>query len=107
MMKKVLLALTFALSATSFNSSAAFGLSDLKQDKICHFANGDEANAKCKDGDVAMWTPNSFGNEQLPILYISLFCDFEAPITHTVGGVSCIFTTKRKAQWSDFGITVK
>jgi len=29
-MKKVLLALTFALSAISFNSSAAFGLSDLK-----------------------------------------------------------------------------
>nr|PMI52312.1 hypothetical protein BCU43_19900 [Vibrio lentus]PMI89476.1 hypothetical protein BCU35_23040 [Vibrio lentus]PMI98573.1 hypothetical protein BCU32_16865 [Vibrio lentus] len=79
----------------------------LYNDTICHFANGDEANAKCKDGDVAMWTPNSFGNEQLPILYISLFCDFEAPITHTVGGVSCIFTTKRKAQWSDFGITVK
>lgn len=105
-MKKILLTLGL-LSAISFDASAAFGISGLEQNKVCQFANGDEASARCKDGDVAMWTPNSFANEQLPILYIALFCDFEAPITHTVGGVSCIFTSKRKAQWVDYGINSK
>lgn len=106
-MKKLLLALGFAVSITSFSASAAFGINSIDQAKVCQFANGDEAQDRCKDGDVAMWTPATFGNEQTPIFYVSLFCDFEAPIIHTVGGVSCIFTTKRKAQWVDYGVKEK
>ncbi|HIF9262219.1 TPA: hypothetical protein ACX6Q5_001477 [Photobacterium damselae] len=103
-MKITTLILGIALSITSFSSLAGFDFNSIKQDRVCQFANGDEAKSNCKDGDVALWTPSVFGNEQLPILYVALFCDFNAPIVQTIGGVSCIFTTKRKAQWVDYGV---
>ena len=99
--------MTCLSSLLSFNSYAFFNLdkSDTpKQNKLCVAANGDEAKDKCKDGDVFMWQPSLFGNEQYPIMYIALMCDFRYQITYNNGGVSCIFTTKRSAQWQDFGI---
>ncbi|EGU41576.1 hypothetical protein [Vibrio scophthalmi] len=106
-MKEILIALGITLSISSFSASAAFGINSIDQAKVCQFANGDEAQDRCKDGDVAMWTPQTFGNEQTPLYYVSLFCDFDAPIIHNIGGVSCIFTTKRKAQWVDYGVQKK
>ncbi|PML76114.1 hypothetical protein [Enterovibrio norvegicus] len=103
-MKKLLIASLFTLPLVSFNSFAVFGEKDIKQDHICHVSNGVEAKKQCKDGDVLMWLPNSFGNEQYPVLYTALFCDFTQQVTHTVGGTTCIFTSKRKAQWAQFGV---
>ncbi|MCE0493780.1 hypothetical protein [Vibrio salinus] len=72
--------------------------------KICSATSTIEAKNKCTDGDVAMFLPNTYGNEQVPLLYVTLFCDFDYPITHAGGGVSCIFTTKRKDDWKKFGV---
>lgn len=62
--------------------------------KLCPFANDDEA-VKCQPGQIALFIPQSWGNEQLPIIYAAKYCDFNFPIVHTNGAVSCVFFNGR------------
>lgn len=58
--------------------------------KLCAFANDDIAT-KCQSGQIALFVPDSWGNEQYPVIYAAKYCDFNFPIVHTNGAVSCVF----------------
>jgi hypothetical protein len=68
--------------------------------KLCAFSNDDEA-VKCQPGQIALYVPNSWGNEQLPIIYAAKYCDFNFPIVHTNGAVSCVFFKGRTVVKND------
>lgn len=89
--------MVFVLPVNVF-AGGIFG-SELKQNHACQVSTTDGLISSCKDGDVLIFTPNIFGNEQMPVKIAGLVCDFQHPIVYNEGGVSCIFTSKRKAQW--------
>jgi len=58
--------------------------------KLCVFSNDEEAD-KCQSGQISLFAPHSFGNEQLPVIFAAKYCDFNFPMVSTVGSVSCVF----------------
>jgi hypothetical protein len=58
--------------------------------KLCAFSN-DEETDKCQPGQIALFIPHSFGNEQLPVIFAAKYCDFNFPIVSTIGSVSCVY----------------
>ena len=46
---------------------------------------------QCKVGQKIAFLPNSFGNEQLPILFAAANCDLRYNLALTNGGVICIY----------------
>ena len=69
-------------------------VSSIDQSTVCRF-NDTEAAKQCKNGQLAFFQPEQFGNEQLPLIVAATYCDFNHPIMHTNGGVVCVFTTQR------------
>jgi hypothetical protein len=67
----------------------------LSQDSLCLFSEFGDAKTKCKNGQVAVFAPSRWGNEQLPIYAASNFCDYRYTIVQNSGGVSCIFIDAR------------
>ena len=99
----LLIIASIGLSSQTF----AWGLKNDYQTELCLVQDGNAASKECKNGDVMLFLPPSFGNEQLPIGISAAFCDFEHPVVHNAGGVSCIFTDARKKNWNSLGIGVK
>lgn len=64
--------------------------------RICQVNEVVEAPKKCTSGEIILFTPSFFGNEQLPVIAAAALCDFNKPIVWTTGGVSCVFTDERK-----------
>lgn len=85
--KKVLL-----ISLILFNTLQvhAFGID---QDTLCTAVSWKVADneSKCKEGNKIAFLPNSFGNEQLPIMFVALNCDLNHTVSLTKGGAVCIF----------------
>lgn len=52
----------------------------------------------CKEGQVFSFRPQRWGNEQMPILVSTYFCDFNYPIVQNNGGVACIYKRKYNAE---------
>jgi hypothetical protein len=77
----------------------AWGETKLKQNTTCLVHELDHIVKQCKDGDILIFAPSIFGNEQLPVKVAGLVCNFEHPIVSSVGGLSCVFTTARKNDW--------
>lgn len=94
MKKLALLLLCLPLTA-----NAMWGKGELKQESVCQVSEVEEMVDSCKDGDILLFTPSIFGNEQLPVNIAGYACNFEHPIVWNKGGVSCVFTTKRKESW--------
>ncbi|MAF15289.1 MAG: hypothetical protein CMG93_04850 [Marinomonas sp.] len=67
--------------------------SDIDQTTLCTAVSWkvDENSEKCKEGSKIAFLPNSFGNEQLPIMFIALNCDLRFDVSLTNGGAVCIF----------------
>ena len=66
----------------------------IDQSKLCVFS--DEKSLKeCKNGELAMFAPNSWGNEQLPIVIASQYCDFNYQIMYNDSGFVCVFNNLR------------
>ncbi len=65
-----------------------------EQSKVCVFSNVAQA-AKCKNGELAFFSPDSWGNDQLPLLVVRLFCNTNHQIVYNDSGVICQFTNKR------------
>lgn len=63
--------------------------------QLCVFSN-DESAAVCKSGQTALFAPETFGNEQLPVIFAAKYCDFSHPIALTKGAVSCVFFKDRR-----------
>jgi hypothetical protein len=45
----------------------------------------------CHAEQKIVFLPDSWGNEQLPILFVAVNCDLRYSVALTVGGVSCIY----------------
>lgn len=76
--------------ASSPSAAVAAQASPSNASKLCAFANDDIAT-KCQSGQIALFVPDSWGNEQYPVIYAAKYCDFNFPIVHTNGAVSCVF----------------
>ncbi|EMA2445467.1 hypothetical protein KW499_12205 [Vibrio fluvialis] len=68
----------------------AFGID---QETVCTAVSWKAADneGKCKEGSKIAFLPNSFGNEQLPIMFVALNCDLSHNVSLTNGGAVCIF----------------
>ena len=64
------------------------------QSKLCAFSTDVEAK-KCKAGELALFSPNTWGNEQLPLNVAAAYCDFNYDVMYNNAGVLCVFTDKR------------
>lgn len=62
----------------------------LNNAKLCVFKDDDEAT-KCQSGQISLFLPSRWGNEQLPVIVAAQYCDFNFPVVHTNGAVSCVF----------------
>lgn len=51
----------------------------------------DVAAAACTAGQKVVFLPDSWGNEQLPILFAAVNCDLRYAVALTNGGVTCIY----------------
>ncbi len=64
------------------------------QSQVCTF--GDLQGAShCKDGELAFFSPDIYGNESLPITVIAAYCNTNRPVYFNKAGVVCTFTDKR------------
>ena len=88
MKKSLLLALSvFALSGC--NQTA-----QIDQSKIC-IASSDEEVKKCTTGELIIFKPSRWGNEQLPLNIAGAYCDFNYQVMYNNSGLICVFTDKR------------
>lgn len=84
-----------ALSACSGPSgSNPRAPSDIDQSSVCVYDSAETAK-RCKDGQLSFFRPDSWGNEQFPLIVAASYCDFNHAVMHTKGGVVCVFTTQR------------
>ncbi len=65
------------------------------QNESCRFVDLEQASTRCKEGQLAIFMPNRWGNEQYPIHAASQFCDFRYQIVYNNSGVTCIYTGQR------------
>ncbi len=63
----------------------------IDQDNVCVVLSTSDAPKSCKDGEKVIFTPQSWGNEQLPILFAGFSCDLRYAVALTNGGVACIY----------------
>jgi hypothetical protein len=91
-MKKLFLTSLLILSPLSASAS------DIDQNTVCTTDSWKVVDnaGKCKEGQKIAFLPNSFGNEQLPIMFIGLNCDLRFNVSLTKGGAVCIFKPVEK-----------
>jgi hypothetical protein len=58
----------------------------------------DVVASACKPGQKVVFLPETFGNEQLPIIFAAVNCDHRYSVALTTGGVSCIYGPITPAQ---------
>lgn len=62
----------------------------LDQSRICE-VNDWHIAVDCKPGQKIVFLPESFGNEQLPVLFAALNCNLCYQVVATRGAVTCVF----------------
>lgn len=67
---------------------------DINQSKMCIFSSDQQAKA-CKSGELAFFSPESWGNSQLPLNVIAAYCNTNQRIEFNKAGVICTFTKMR------------
>lgn len=69
----------------------------INQADLCEVSNWrvDAVAAVCKPGQKVVFLPESWGNEQLPILFAAVNCDLRYSVALTSGGVTCIYEPMR------------
>lgn len=63
----------------------------IDQDNICIVSSAADAAKTCKEGEKVMFNPQSWGNEQLPVIFAGFSCDLRYAVALTNGGVTCIY----------------
>lgn len=84
--------IVISLSACSSQGTADVG-ADINQTEVCEVG-GWQLNVTsevCKQGQKVVFLPQSWGNEQLPILFAAINCDLRYSVAMTNGGVACIY----------------
>lgn len=96
-MKKVIAVIALASAALTgcLDKDEAASKSANIQKESCRFMELENASTSCKEGQVALFMPGRWGNEQYPIVAASQFCDFRYQIVYNNGGVTCIYTGQR------------
>jgi hypothetical protein len=79
----------------SASVAAAAAKAGFNQASVCEFSNWRDGVSACKDGQLALFLPNSWGNERLPLLAAAMNCDWNYQVVQNVGGVVCVFTSAR------------
>jgi alpha-tubulin suppressor-like RCC1 family protein len=98
-MKKLML---FAVCSSLILSSCFdSGKKESNEDKpvLCVIENDGDDVSHCEDGQLLVFLPRSWGNDQLPIDVAALYCDFDHSIVYNNGGVVCKLDKKR---WKKF-----
>lgn len=69
----------------------------LLQDQLCEvkFWQQELTSVFCKPGQKIVYLPNTFGNEQLPVIFAAVNCDMRYSIALTRGGVACIYAPSK------------
>jgi hypothetical protein len=52
--------------------------------------------SNCREGQIVAFLPPSWGNDQYPLIFVALYCDFNHQIIYNNGGVVCVFVNKRQ-----------
>lgn len=61
------------------------------QGGICYVSDFQaNSTSACKPGQKIAFPPNSWGNDQLPLMFISANCDFRYPVVMNNGGAVCV-----------------
>ena len=65
----------------------------INQQNVCAVSTDqiDESNKSCKIGQKIAFLPDSWGNEQLPIVFVASHCDMRYSVAMNNGGVVCIY----------------
>jgi len=79
------------------NGGTATAERAIDQSSVCMFDSREAAKA-CRDGQLAMFNPSSWGDEQLPLIVAATSCDWNHPVIHNKAGVVCVFTSQRLKQ---------
>lgn len=88
-MKKIVNILTALFLMSGCNQQAKIDQSDM-----CVYSTDEEAK-QCKKGEMALFKPSRWGNEQLPILAAASYCDFNYEVMYNNAGLICVFTDER------------
>lgn len=56
---------------------------------------------KCENGNTVIFEPPQWGNERLPMFFITLACDMKEQIVFNNSSVVCTFTDKRMKKRAD------
>ncbi|MDO5532197.1 hypothetical protein [Sutterella sp.] len=76
-------------------AAEAVSLEDIMApEKIC-VVNSLEKTAGCRKGDIVLFRPDFFGNEQMPVSFAAAVCDFTKTVSLTKGAVACVFAGLR------------
>ncbi|MBS0434045.1 MAG: hypothetical protein JSR75_03985 [Proteobacteria bacterium] len=70
--------------------AAASSDKSIDQSKVCQ-TNSWQVARDCKVGQKIAFLPESWGNEQLPVMFAAVNCDLRYSIAMTKGAVVCIF----------------
>lgn len=57
----------------------------------------DAVARSCKPGQKVVFLPESFGNEQLPVIFAAVNCDLRYEVALTRGAVACIYAPLKDA----------
>lgn len=65
----------------------------INQQHLCEVSGWqhDIAKEHCKPGQKVVYLPESWGNDQLPILFAAVNCDLRYSVALTKGAVTCIY----------------
>ena len=88
-MKKALL-----LALSVFALSGCYQNAQIDQSKLC-IASTDEEAKKCTAGELILFKPSHWGNEQLPLNIAAAYCDFNHQVIYNNSGLICTYTDKR------------
>lgn len=74
-------------------SSSPVVTTAIDQGHICevHTWQKDATERTCKTGQKVVFLPQSWGSEQLPIMFTAVNCDLRYAVALTNGGVACIY----------------
>lgn len=66
---------------------------EIDQTDVCIAMDTSLPNAAktCKPGHKIVFRPMSWGNEQMPLIFVSFFCDLRYSVAMNNGGVVCIY----------------
>ena len=94
------ISITIGLSACSRQEAVTAVRAEINQSDVCEVSDWQrDVTAKvCKQGQKVVFLPQSFGNEQLPILFAAVNCDLRYSVALTNGGVTCIYYPQKPVE---------